>query len=332
MQPIRLGVVGPGLIWEKAHRPVLERMEEAFRITVFSGRSEHSRRVAAAEYPGAAFETDYRELVRRSDVDAVLVLTPIPLNAPVTLAALEAGKEVYLEKPMARTAEEGEAIARLARERSLRVFVLEQVAYDATYERMAEILQSGEIGDIVLYERVTHRMVDWIEHTVGGYGATKWRIQPEFPLGSLFDGGHHDIAALSMLFGAPQRVSASGLQLRPEYGKYDQVLMLFDYREPLRGIFSHSTYLGGDRNYFYVRGTEGLVAAEGGGLLVQDREGRERRVEVPPENSHERMWRAFARALREGGEPSYTLAHAHQDLRTLLAVERSIKEGRPAEV
>ena len=44
------------------------------------------------------------------------------------------------------------------------------------------------------------------------------------------------------------------------------------------------------------------------------------------------MWRAFARALREGGEPSYTLEHAHQDLRTLLAVERSIKEGRPAEV
>ena len=107
MEPIRLGIVGPGLIWENRHRPTLSKLGDLYKIAAFSATSETSRQKVEHDYPGLAFFKDYRELAAWPEIDAVVVLTPIPLNAPVALAALRAGKSVFLEKPMARTLAEG---------------------------------------------------------------------------------------------------------------------------------------------------------------------------------------------------------------------------------
>ena len=139
----------------------------------------------------------------------MVVLTPIPLNAPVALAALRAGKSVFLEKPMARTLAEGQEIVRTARETGRQVLILEQSGYRNQATLLREVLRTGEIGDLVLVERVAHSRYDAGRHSVRGYGATAWRIHPAFPLGTLFDGGHHLMADLSSVFGIPQ-VTAHG--------------------------------------------------------------------------------------------------------------------------
>lgn len=333
MSPLRLGIVGPGLIFENAHRPVLDRMTDRVALVAFSARSDASRQKVARDYPSAAFFTDYHDLVRQPDIDAVVVLTPIALNAPVALAALRAGKHVMLEKPMARTLEEGRALVEAAEAGGLQLLVLEQVGYRPSIVALGSLLRSGEIGDTIMYDRVQHSMYDPDRHSVRGYGTTEWRIHPDFPLGTLFDGGHHSIAQLSRLFGVPTAVTASGEQLRPEYGEYDHVLMLFEYASGLRGVFSHSDYLGGGRNYFYVRGGEGVVAIERHRAVVTNREGHEVRVlELEDADTYERMWSELVDCVQHGHEPSYTKEDALGDLTTLLAVARSVEEGGRVEI
>jgi predicted dehydrogenase len=329
MPPIRLGIVGPGLIWVNRHRPALETLRDRYSIAAFCAATESRRAEVARDYPDAPFVTDYRAFVQRDDLDAVAVLTPIAFNAPVALAALAAGKHVFLEKPMARTLEEGRALLNATAHSGRRLFVLEQDGFSTRWRILGDLARSGEIGELVVSERVMHWPMDSGQHTQGGYGATQWRIQPDYPLGTLFDGGHHQIAALATVLGAPQAVYATGVALRPEFGEYDHVLMQFVYAGKLRGTFSHSSTLAGKRNYFYIRGTRGLIVAEQDTVTVEMYDGETRSLALPVENTHTIMWRAFAEALVAGEDPVYTERDGFRDLATLFAIERSIKGGQP---
>src|SRR5687767_584961 len=115
MPPIRLGVIGAGLIWIRTHKPILETMTDAFAPLAFCDVSEERRAALAQEFPEARVLADYHSLLDLPEVEAVLVLTPIALNAPVAHAALRAGKHVIMEKPLARSVAEGRALITTAR-------------------------------------------------------------------------------------------------------------------------------------------------------------------------------------------------------------------------
>jgi len=328
MDKLRVGVVGPGLIWQNAHQPVLSQLQDRVEIAAFAASSERRRATIAAQYPGVPFYQDYRTLLASPEVDWVLVLTPITLNAPVALAALQAGKHVLMEKPMGRTLAEGEALVTTARQTGRRLYVLEQAVYPRYLDDVTAIMRSGEIGDVVMFDQVAHEIFDDTpEHSAGGYGTTAWRIEPEFPLGPLFDGGHHPIARLSRLFGPPTMLYASGRQVRPTYGQFDHMLALIEYDSGLRGSFSHATVLTERRNHLYIRGTEGVLSVESDQLVVERNDGTRRIVPLSSEGSYEAMWRALLSAIGSGGEPYYTNERALQDLKVLFAIERSTRTG-----
>jgi len=104
--------------------------------------------------------------------------------------------------------------------------------------------------------------------------------------------------------------------------------MMFEYASGLHGVLSHSDYMGGDQNRYIVRGSRGLVVVERERLTIEGIEGDRRMVDVPAEDVYVEMWTAMAAALQRGEEPPYTLEHGWQELKTLLAVARSIEEGR----
>ena len=92
MRPIRLGVIGLGLIWLRTHKPILEGWKAKFEPVAFCDISEERRAAVAQEFPGATVVADYQSLLQNPEVEVVLILTPLILNAPTALAALRAGK------------------------------------------------------------------------------------------------------------------------------------------------------------------------------------------------------------------------------------------------
>jgi predicted dehydrogenase len=326
MRPVQLGVIGTGLIWIRTHGPILEAMRDTFAPLAFCDLSEQRRAAVAHEFPGAAVLGDYRELLALPEVEAVLVLTPIALNAPVALAALRAGKHVIMEKPIARSVAEGQGLIDAARQAGRHLFVAEQMAYRQAEDALAELIAAGEIGELVMWERVQHLEADTAQGPLR-YETTPWRKQADFPLGTLFDGGIHLIAGLSKVFGVPESVGATGRRLRPEYGEYDHVAALFQYANGVTGVLSHSSYLPAARNHFHVYGSAGTIAVERDRLVVERPDRATRVIELAEENAYVAMWRALAAAFREGRDHFYTPEKALADLATLEAVDQAIKAG-----
>jgi predicted dehydrogenase len=162
--------------------------------------------------------------------------------------------------------------------------------------------------------------------------ATAWRTHPEFPLGRLFDGGHHPIARLGRLLGRPSSVYASGRQFRPDFGEFDHILMFFEHDSGVRGFFSHGSVLSERKNYLHIRGTRGILSLERNEIVVDLNDGSSRTVPHSREREYTAMWRALLGAIAEGREPYYTKERALQDLTTLLAIQRSAQENAKVQI
>jgi predicted dehydrogenase len=326
MRPIRLGVIGLGLIWMRTHKPILDTLRDSFEPIAFCDVSEQRRATIAQEFPGALVSDDYQRVLDHPEVEAALVLSPIALNAPVAQAALRAGKDVIMEKPIARSVAEGRALIDTARRHGRRLLVAEQLGYRQAEDQLAALIAGGEIGELVMWQRVQHAELDTAQGALR-YDSTPWRKQADFPLGTMFDGGIHLVASLSKVFGAAQAVTASGKRLRPDYGEYDHIAALLEYADGVTGMLSHSSYLPPAQNHFHVYGTAGVLVVEHSRIIVEKPDQPARIVELPDENAYLSMWHALDRALREQRDPFYTPEKALRDVAILAAVDQSIKTG-----
>lgn len=229
---VRLGVIGLGSVFEPYAALVRDlmhegRVEMAAACDVVADRADRVRHFLGRDAP---FSTDYRDVVGRDDVDAVLVLTAMPSHGEIAAAALEAGKHVLVEKPMSiRLDEAAELVARAASGPPLLVcapHVILSPTYQALWKR---IVDDAEIGT-VLTARARY----------GWSGPTWGRWYYETGGGPLFDLGVYNITSLTGLMGSVQRVAAfagtavaerevDGETIR--VGNFDNYQVLLDFGE-----------------------------------------------------------------------------------------------------
>ena len=327
---IRLGVVGAGLIWQKAHKGLIEKFSNIFSINAFCVNSQETKNTLQSSYPNVAIHLDYKELLRSNDIDAVLILTPIHLNAVIALAALNAGKDVFVEKPLAVSSKDAQELIDVARSKKRRIFVLENAFYHENLETIKSAIDRKDVGDIVLYERVVHNYFDNNAYDSGGYGKTLWRQEAKFPLGLIFDGGIHLVAAHARIFGNPVSVYATGVKLREGFGEYDEISMFFCYAgHRARGFFSFSSHLPSQQNHFLIRGTTGIIKMENQKLVIEKSDNSKCEIPLTAGSSYGMMWESLAQAIEHSQEPLYTAEQALTDIRVLESVEKSIKTGMP---
>jgi predicted dehydrogenase len=203
---IRLGVIGTGLALERLHWPALRRLTERYEVVAFADtRREAAERFAA--YSGAGmgdYHADYRELLRRDDVEAVLILVPIPLNLQITRDCLEAGKHVICEKPAGSDLVEGGRFLALAKEfADRRLMVAENWFYRDDARLARRMIDEGAIGRVHL---MAWRSVSQLVPREGQFSITPWRIQPGYRGGPHLDAGIHHIAQVRLLCGDVERV------------------------------------------------------------------------------------------------------------------------------
>ena len=206
-RPIRLGVIGTGLALERLHWPALRQLPEQYTIVAFAETSqEHATHFA--DYTGVgmgAYHGEFRDLLRRSDVDAVLIALPIPLLYPVAREALAAGKDVFCEKPTGTDEAQGRAFLTLADEFPDRtVLIAENYFYRDDLRLARSLLDQGAIGRLHL---LAWRWVSRLIPRPGQFSSTPWRQRTAYRGGPQLDNGVHHVAQIRLLCGDIARVT-----------------------------------------------------------------------------------------------------------------------------
>jgi predicted dehydrogenase len=149
--PVRVGIVGCGSVARK-YIPLLQhlnvprsRVEIALVADVDSARREEVRERYAID----AFTTDPAEVIDHPEIDAIFVLTSMPEHYRIARAALEAGKHVLVEKPMAMTLDEAAELVDLAQRSPGCLVCAPHVVLSPTYQAIWRRLDRGEIGTVL---------------------------------------------------------------------------------------------------------------------------------------------------------------------------------------
>ncbi len=153
---LRIGVVGGGLIAQAIHLPRIARLRERFELVAIVDPSETVRKALCARYPSARPYSDWRRMLEVEVVDAIVVCSPHATHAEVTLAALDAGVHVLVEKPLCIDPVDARLICRRQDETGLVVQVGYMKRFDAGYESLLECLSSDgtdvRMIDVVTYD------------------------------------------------------------------------------------------------------------------------------------------------------------------------------------
>ena len=145
VKKVNLGVIGLGFIG-KVHLRNCLKLDSA-RVVAAADTSKKALNYAKAFGVKHLF-TDYRELLRLNDLDAVIVSLPTHLHAECAINAMEEGKHVFLEKPLARNPKEGKEIISAVKKSDVKLMVGYPLRYSDEFVNLKRQLESGVLGDI----------------------------------------------------------------------------------------------------------------------------------------------------------------------------------------
>lgn len=203
MEDLKIGVIGSGgrgIIATHAHRP-----GEGSRVVACCDLNPETLERNRQTYGADLWTThSYQELLAR-DLDAVFVTSPDFLHEPMAIAALQAGRATYLEKPMAISVEACDRVLRAAMESRTRLYLGHNMRHMPFVRRMKQLIDEGAIGEV---------KTAWCRHFVGNggdYYFKDWHAERRYSNGLLLQKGAHDIDVLHWLCGGySRRVNALG--------------------------------------------------------------------------------------------------------------------------
>lgn len=146
MKKIRVGVIGCGSIARHRHLPEYNSNPNV-EIVAVSDRVEERASEIASLYNATVY-TNYEELLKDKTIDAVSVCLPNALHAPVSIAALNAGKHVLCEKPMATSTSEAEAMIAAAKENNVQLMIGHNQRFVRSHEMAREMINEGKLGKV----------------------------------------------------------------------------------------------------------------------------------------------------------------------------------------
>jgi predicted dehydrogenase len=206
---LRMGLVGVGAAAQVSHIPVLKRMEDVELVALCDRDGEKAARVAT-KFSVARSTNRLDDLLADDEIDAIDICTPNFLHAPMATAALEAGKHVLCERPLARSAEEARAMVKAARkaDRILMCSVAHRFRPDA--QLLRRFVDKGDLGQIFLAK------AGWLRLRTQ-WDSDEWRAQKrESGGGVVLDLGFHMLDLALWVLGSPavESVTASVHRLK----------------------------------------------------------------------------------------------------------------------
>jgi predicted dehydrogenase len=338
---IGVGLVGYGLAGRLFHAPYIDAVD-GLRIAAIATSNPERQAQASAEHPDAAVVATVDDLLASGDVEMVVVATPNRSHVPVGIRALEAGRHVVVDKPIAMDVPEGERLIEAA-ERSGRILsVYQNRRWDGDFVTVRALIDSGTLGAI---DSLEARFERW------GVVGDQWREQADEAGGPLRDLGAHLVDQSLLLFGGARRVFAQMDRRRPDSSVEDSTFVAIDHVDGVRSRLWTSLIAARTGPRLRIRGLGGEYVKEDldpqevqllDGLRPNDAgfgeepPGRWGRVymsegtikPVPTERGDYRhFYEQFRDAVRGVGPRPVDPLDSLRGLRVLEAAERSARTG-----
>ena len=197
---IRVGIIGMGRSGWELHATALAQLAD-YQVAGVCDQSPARLAEAARVFNAKPF-TDPTALLRDDEIDLVVVAVPGHLHAPLAIAALEAGKHVVVEKPMANSLADAEAMLAASRAHKRLLAVFHNRYWDKDFRMVKALVEEKALGDLLAIDaRVMTYGPEWANYGVPDFNP-QWRIQAVYGGGFLADWGPHLVLQCLDLAGA----------------------------------------------------------------------------------------------------------------------------------
>lgn len=331
---MRAAIIGAGRQGGRLAKAIKDCGDEVYAVVDIDA----AKATELAAIYGAAKYSDWREAVKNSNVDAIVICTPNDTHAEIAVEALNAGKHVLCEKPIARNYEEGVKIVEAAKRSKGKLKTGFNHRYHPGVAKAKEILDSGELGKLI-FIRCRYG-------TTGRKGyENDWRMNPQISGGGqLIDQGQHTLDLFRWFGGDLIEVMGYTSTLFWNIPVEDNVFAIFKSKAghmcsmhmswtEWRNLFSFEVF--GDKGYVKVEGLGGSYGKERiiQGKMDLDAPFSEKVTEFDgPDISFREEWRELANAVKENREPSGNADDGLAALKITSSIYESAKTGKAVRI
>jgi len=342
MDKIKMGVIGVGDIAFRRYLPAIREFADQVELVAVCDVDRPRADQVKVDWGAQQAFCDAEEMLARAELDAVMVLTPMVPHGPLSIAALEAGLHVYVEKVMAVEMDQADRMVELADERHLVLSCAPSTILLSAYQRAKTWIDAGEIGRVCF------------AHALGAHGGpARWDEYTSDPAwfykpggGPLFDLGVYPVQILTHYLGPARRVIAfSGLCLpelvmTPERVRGQKLQVQVDDTTPLILEFGNATFATVDVSYNVLSSRMPAMQFFGsaGSLTAPQFLGDEDwQIETVPPNRYDGLGLAggfihWLDCIHEGKQPINNGRHGQHVLEILLAAQESARTGQAVEL
>lgn len=259
MDTLNWGIIGCGDVTEVKSGPAFNRVERSNLVAVMR-RNAAKAEDYARRHGVPRWYADGYDLINDPEVNAIYVATPPLHHETYTIAALLAGKPVYVEKPMAMTAASAANMRHVSEQTGVKLTVAHYRRGLPFFNEIKQVLASGVIGDVRL---VNLQMLQPLHSGMIAQSDENWRIDPEVSGGGLFhDLAPHQLDLMLYFFGDPVRASGIALNQGKQYAADDAVAaeILFENGILFNGLWSFTVPPDETKDRCEIIGTEGKLS------------------------------------------------------------------------
>jgi predicted dehydrogenase len=344
---VRIGVIGTGGIAQNAHLPGYAQIPDLCEVVALCDIDPAALQKASDKFNVKQTFDDYNKLLEMDEIDAVSVCTPNYVHMDPTIKALEAGKHVLCEKPIAMNAGEAQKMV----DASKKAGKILQVGYNMRFVPSNQVLKryvdAGELGDIYYARAQALR-----RRGIPGWGV--FINKEKQGGGPLIDIGVHILDLTLWMMGHPKPVAASGITYA-KFGKRDDVVGFmgqWDYKnftvedfaaalirfENGATVVLESSFVANIPEDVFsstLCGTEGGATTDPFQIMKE----KHRTLQTfkpdfpsPPVNSHHAEIKSFVETIQSGGQPVVTGEHGLMVAKIMDAIYASSESGREVEI